>query len=108
MVESYLIYQPFTPFVTCTFDHLQTGHRLNNFYVAVGSNFHKDTFNPDGYGEICKFMPGARSDGEIIDVICDQSMYGRYVTIFMKTIEHMLQLCEVEVMGSIGESISYN
>jgi hypothetical protein len=65
----------------------------------VGNDFNQSTFNPEEY-ELCKFVAGARSDGEVIDVICDQPLTGRYVTIYKLTAaaEH-LTLCEVEVFG---------
>lgn len=76
------------------------GSRLYDFSVAVGSDFSEATFNPIGYGDLCKFVPGARANGEIIEVTCNEPLHGRYVAIYMAHVGH-LHLCEVQIMGSL-------
>ncbi|KAI8510905.1 hypothetical protein Bbelb_118210 [Branchiostoma belcheri] len=74
------------------------GERLRNFMVRVGpyEDFRENTPCGDIYTE-------TPSEGETIDVRCEEPISGRWVSVQLIGREDYLSLCEVQVFSGTGE-----
>ncbi|XP_019628305.1 PREDICTED: uncharacterized protein LOC109472881 isoform X1 [Branchiostoma belcheri] len=74
------------------------GERLRNFMVRVGpyEDFRENTPCGDIYSE-------TPSEGETIDVRCEEPISGRWVSVQLIGREDYLSLCEVQVFSGTGE-----
>ena len=87
-----------------------TGHGFRDFTIAVGNTFDSNNianFDPTTY-TTCVSVTGIPPKGDVLDVICDPPLEGRYLTVYMTGVEFgELQICEIMVYDHPGEYIQY-
>ena len=80
---------------------------MRNVTVSVGMMFNssdRSSFDPQTFTP-CVYQPGGFNAGETREMVCDQPVVGRYVTVYMyrTDIKRSLVICELQVFGEIGE-----
>ena len=87
---------------------LNTGTKLQNFQVLVGSGMSLDDAKQGKNMQRCYHHPGEVSTGATITLTCDKIYPTRYVLIDKAPNTGSLTLCEVEVYAEPTANGKYN